>query len=269
MQILKKIKKLGMIVFLIDVFLMLLHSFTSAFSLHSLLGLEDYKSKIFMVFTLIMTISFLLMYFGAKIEVKNNKKNGKRKLEFCKEMDPEFCEHQKEFLTPQTDGQGQTIPVIRISLVLFILMMLIYYSYYNAFELSSEDLSTIPPFWRGSFLYTMAFFFISVSFLIAKAAGNLTEDMMRTYILGFHVHESVLGIMLIITGVPLMATAPAYYFLEFIIGGAFVVSGIFLIGRDWQDIAKGDILVHKSKEKDYQIYVKIAEEKETLEKVHQ
>jgi hypothetical protein len=45
----------------------------------------------------------------------------------------------------------------------------------------------------------------------------------------------------------------------------FIVAGIFLIGRDWKDVVAGRILVHYSKEEDYDEYKKLKEKRGDLE----
>ena len=96
---------------------------------------------------------------------------------------------------------------------------------------------------------------------MALVSGNLNEDVFRLYIKGYHVHESIIGLYFVLIGGPLLWG----YSLQFEIGIAFMAAGIFLVGRDWKDVVKGDLLVHKSLEPDYDAYMNLKKQQSRLE----
>ncbi len=109
----------------------------------------------------------------------------------------------------------------------------------------------------------MALGSIAVGCLVALVSGNMTEDVWRTYIAGFHVHEGFVGIYFALIGGPMLAMAAIS--VEYYIGLVFILSGVFLVGRDWRDIVKGEILVHKSHEPDYEQYAALKAKKNELQ----
>lgn len=265
---LSKLKRIGLFIFLLDVGMLGVHGFLLSFNLLEMMNLASYEDQIVFMYIMILTSSFLLMYFSAKIDTKRktecNEDNELISAEIEKHsIDEGFISHQHKYVMQSADGNGQTLPFIRISVVVYFLLV-IFYSAFSINLAEIEEQAGLAGLLKGIYIYSLAFFTISVAFLVAKMAGNITEDMMRTYVFGYHVHESVLGIVLVLVGLPLIVSASGFYDLQLPFALSFVSAGIFLIGRDWQDIVRGDILVHKDDEKDYDDYVKLAEMKKSL-----
>lgn len=96
--------------------------------------------------------------------------------------------------------------------------------------------------WATAFYYlALGFTLILVAVMLAEAVGHLNEDVWRVYIAGYHVHESFMGMAYILSAVPLMLTG--WGFADQYIGLFYFLAGTFLIGRDWRDVARGEVLV--------------------------
>jgi hypothetical protein len=168
----------------------------------------------------------------------------------------DFYIQQQEYLSVRSGGQGQTKPIFIFTIVLSFFNLFLYIVN-KGYIPSAGFLTVLASFWDSIYIYTFCLGTISVAFLIAFVAGNVTEDFMRNYIKGYHIHESVVGIYFILIGVPIMATTE-FFNIRFSLGNSFLIAGIFLIGRDWKDIVKGNIFVHQSKEYDYEQYLKLS-----------
>ncbi|MHA1340501.1 MAG: hypothetical protein ACTSRZ_10235 [Promethearchaeota archaeon] len=289
-RILSFFKRFGMNIFLFDMVLFLLYSIAISFDLFSQFN-NSFKSTIFNFISNLLILSFSIMYIASMIENRYiltkasksdkdldlNKLNINKKIDTKEiELDEDFLKKQIEFLPPIPKNKNkfnQTRFAVRLFIGIYIVIAILYsiliYHVDDANENSIEDIlfqffskiNISPSLLQGIYIYAMALFFVANAFLIALMAGNLTEEMTRTYIFGYHVHESTFGILLVIIGVPLMALAPNYATFSFLYGGSFFVAGIFLIGRDWRDVASGELLVHYTKEEDYEEYIKLEKNK--------
>jgi len=289
-QNLKFMKKFGMKIFLFDIMLFLLYSFALAFDLFNYFKIEFIKSYYFNCISALLFFSFLMMYVSSFIEnkfrykkytqIEHQDKNleqkeiilNKIKEDGIQDVDTEFLEHQLEYMSPIPEPSKkthQTRLFIRFSMVFYLIIAFIYELFYDTFKEIGIDNSFLslfnsPIIWKGLYIYSISFIFITMTFLIALMVGNITEEITRTYIFGFHIHESILGVLVVLIGVPLIINSNNFTSFSFLIGGAFLVSGIFLIGRDWRDVAKGDLIVHYSKEKDYEKYLNLMKNKSKI-----
>ncbi len=248
--LLRKLRVAGLAVFFGNTFLQFAWSVFSAFDLFWLLGIDGYKWLAFDVMALIMALGFTLMFLGALLQ----RKVKKPKIDVAKLGDSAaFYQQQKEYAEPEatgTAGGGKgTFKFFGIALAFFAATATMYFLW-----------DAVPGIWvgilyQGFYQCSIAFGSVAVGFLVALVVGNVNEDVWRLYIAGYHVHESVIGLYFTCIGTPMLAGG--FYSLSFCIGMAFIVSGIFLVGRDWKDVVKGDILVHKSREPDYDEYIRL------------
>ncbi|NMC05798.1 MAG: hypothetical protein GYA24_11330 [Candidatus Lokiarchaeota archaeon] len=246
---LRKLRVAGLVMFFGNTFLQLAWSIFSAFDLFSLVGAAAYKRPVFGVLAMVMALGFVLMFLGALLQ----RKVKKPEVDMTKLGDSAaFYQHQKEYAEPDPSGQGgqgkATFKFFGIAVTFFVATAVMY-------MLTDLSPGTFGILYRGFFQGSIAFGAVAVGFLVALVVGNVNEDVWRLYIAGYHVHESVIGLYFTCIGAPMLAIS--FYSLEFCIGMAFIVSGIFLVGRDWKDVVKGDILVHKSREPDYDDYMRL------------
>ncbi|MHA1733696.1 MAG: hypothetical protein ACTSU5_17255 [Promethearchaeota archaeon] len=82
---------------------------------------------------------------------------------------------------------------------------------------------------------------VLVAILLAEAVGHLNQDIWRVYVLGRHVHESLMGMAYVLVAVPLVVLHAGFADLH--VGLFYFLAGAFLIGRDWKDVARGEVLV--------------------------
>lgn len=260
----KKIRSLGINLFFGTTFFLFIYSIGSAFNLFALLGLDSFKNLLYRFLSFSLLISFILIFIGSKFE-KKHERFEKINTQLLKEngIDQKYFEHQLQFIEPHEQGHNQTKKFFGISILVYginIIIFIIDTGYIRDHSEPNADLGILKS---GIYIYSFALVMISLAFLIAMVAGNFTEDTMRTYFKGYHVHESFMGIYFIFIGIPLMATS-SFNYSPFAMGCGFLVAGAFLIGRDWRDIVKGDILVNKNDEKDYKTYLKLKKNKEKL-----
>ncbi|MHA1682104.1 MAG: hypothetical protein ACTSUE_14290 [Promethearchaeota archaeon] len=78
-----------------------------------------------------------------------------------------------------------------------------------------------------------------VGILISRAAGFVNLDVYEFSFLGYHVHETVLGILFIFVGLVFILLGNE---IELYLGLLLFFSGSFFIGRDWKDFASGKII---------------------------
>ncbi len=247
---LRKLRVAGLVTFFGNTFLQFAWSVFSAFDLFSLLGVRAYKWLIFDILALVMALGFALMFLGALLQ----RKVKKPQVDAAKLGDSAaFYRQQKEYAEPETAETGgggkATFRFFGIALAIFASTAVI-------FILTDAVPGTLGGIlYQGLFQCSIAFGTVAVGFLVALVVGNVNEDVWRFYIAGYHVHESMIGLYFTCIGTPMLV--PGFYTLPFCIGMAFIVSGIFLVGRDWKDVVKGDILVHKSREPDYDEYMRL------------
>ena len=254
-KILRNIRLIGLFLFFGNTFLQFALSFFIAFDLFTLLGVSSLETSLFYILCLVMLTGFLLIFLGSLIQ----RKFKKPEVDASKLGEQaDFYEHQQQFAEPKETREKGVSRFFLILLILIIITAIITTAYNWTME------GTLYSVWRGFYAYTFAFGAVGIAFLVAMVVGNVNEDMWRLYIRGYHVHESVFGIYFAMIGAPLLATY-AFYTLQFAIGMVFIVAGIFLIGRDWKDVVAGRILVHYSKEDDYEEYKKLKENREKLE----
>jgi hypothetical protein len=247
---LRKLRVAGLYTFFGNTFLQLGWSVFSAFDLFWLLGIDEYRRPIFVVLVAIMALGFTLMFLGALLQ----RKVKKPQVDAAKLGDSAaFYQQQKEYAEPEAPASGgggkATLRFFGVALAFFAATAAMYVLW-----------DAVPGIWAGIFYqgfyqYSIAFGAVAVGFLVALVVGSVNEDVWRLYIAGYHVHESVIGLYFTCVGAPMLFAG--FYGLEFCIGMAFIVSGIFLVGRDWKDVVKGNILVHKSREPDYDEYMRL------------
>ncbi|MHA1849613.1 MAG: hypothetical protein ACTSYS_04150 [Promethearchaeota archaeon] len=92
---------------------------------------------------------------------------------------------------------------------------------------------------RSSIVMVLFFSVALVGILLSRSAGFVNVDVYEMHVFGLHVHETVLGLLLIFIGL-------VYLFLgntiDLYLGLLLFFSGTFFIGRDWKDYAEGRIL---------------------------
>ncbi len=228
-----------------------------AFNIFALIPFPDLRTIVFVVLFGIMIGGFFLMFIGSRLQKVVEKAeakvkgatNGMNQANLSK-SEAEFLNHQQEYAAPRGPERRGTMKFFVITL--FVLVLAIVF----------QALS-IQPFASGFYAYTVALGSIAVACLTALVTGNMTEDVWRTYIAGFHVHESFVGIYFALIGGPMLAIPASM--MEFYMGLIFVVAGVFLVGRDWRDVVKGEILVHKSKEPDYEQYAALKAKKNEIQ----
>ncbi len=246
---LRKLRVAGLYTFFGNTFAQSAWSVFSAFDLFTLLGVGTFKHPVFAVLAMIMALCFTLMFLGALLQ----RKVKKPEVDAAKlGSSAAFYEQQKGYAEPEAAGSGgkskATFRFFGVALAVFAATAATYALW-----------GFVPEVWvgvlyRAFYQYSIAFGAVAVAFLVALVVGNVNEDVWRLYIAGYHVHESVIGLYFTCVGAPMLMGGNG---LEFCIGLAFIVSGIFLVGRDWKDVVKGDILVHKSREPDYDEYMRL------------
>ncbi|MBN2153260.1 MAG: hypothetical protein JW839_17530 [Candidatus Lokiarchaeota archaeon] len=250
---LRKMRVAGLYTFFGNTFLQLGWSVFSAFDLFSLLGVAQYKRSAFGVLAMIMALGFALMLLGSLLQ----RKVKKPEVDAAKLGESAaFYRQQKEYAEPEPAGaRGKaTSRFLLVCLALFVAAAAMYVLFDKT---PGEAAGVYYVLYQGLYQYSLAFGAVGVGFLVALVVGNVNEDVWRLYIAGYHVHESVIGLYFTCVGAPMLAGGMWTNGLEFCIGMAFIVSGIFLVGRDWKDVVKGDILVHKSREPDYDEYMRL------------
>ncbi len=219
---------------------------------------------VFWVLFGIMMGGFLLMFIGSRLQkvvekAEAREKGGEFGINQAKlsKAEAEFVNHQQEYAAPRGPERRGTLKFFVVTLIVIVCSVL--------FEVLSNQ-----PFAQGfQYLawgfsaYSIALGSIAVACFVALVSGNMTEDVWRTYIAGYHVHESFVGIYFAVIGGPMLAMAA--FSVEYYIGLIFVVAGVFLVGRDWRDVVKGEILVHKSKEPDYEQYAALKAKKNEIQ----
>ncbi|MEX2685046.1 MAG: hypothetical protein Q6373_025960 [Candidatus Sigynarchaeota archaeon] len=247
---LRKFRLAGLCTFFGNTFAQLAWSIFSAFDLFHLLGAAAFKQPVFAVLAIIMALGFALMFVGAMLQ----RKVKKPPVDAAKLGESAaFYEQQKQYAEPEAasgGGNGKaTFKFFGVALAFFTATIVMYVLW----DFSPE--SWIAIIFKGFYQYSIAFGAVAVGFLVALVVGNVNEDVWRLYIAGYHVHESVIGLYFTCIGTPMLAGG--MYGLQFCIGMAFIVAGIFLVGRDWKDVVQGNILVHKSREPDYDDYIRL------------
>ena len=242
--LLRKVRVAGLLVFFGNTFLQFACSLLLAFDVFAFFGVAWLGSAIFRALAMVMATGFGLMFLGSLLQRRFTKSDPD---ETTLGEDKEFYEHQKQFADPEGDRGKGLQRFFGIALAWFAVTIV---------------LNSIP--WRGPVVDAVASGFygisiawgvIGVGMLVSLVVGNVNEDVWRLYIRGYHVHESVFGIYFALIGGPLLVF-PAMS-LEFSLGLVFVASGVFLIGRDWKDVSRGLLFVHKSKEADYDTYTNL------------
>ncbi len=257
---LRKLRAAGLYTFLGNAFAQSAWSLFSAFDLFTLLGVDAIKSPLFGILAVIMVFGCVFMFLGTLLQ----RKVKKPKIDASELGDhATFYEHQKGYAEPEAAGSGGkskatfrffgvVFSIFAVNAVLFVLYEGTSGNWAGALEILAN----------GLYRYSIALWALMVAFLVALVVGNVNEDMWRLYIAGYHVHESVIGLYFTCIGAPMIANG--FFGAEFWIGMAFIVSGIFLVGRDWKDVVKGDILVHKSREPDYDKFVKLKSKQDRI-----
>jgi len=93
-----------------------------------------------------------------------------------------------------------------------------------------RSLDSLIDFLLDSLLFVL-FFYLSIK--IPLVVGNLIGSFNRAYLGTWHIHESVFGIMWFLLGCALILFGE---FNDRVMGIFYVLPGIFLIGRDYDDI---------------------------------
>ncbi len=247
----------GLAAFFGNTFLFLVYSVFVAFDIFSLIQVSGLRTIIFWILFSIMIGGFCLLFLGSRLQKVLEKSETKIKgtsnqidqVNLSK-SDAEFFNQQQEYVTPKgPEGRG-TMKLFGISVLVIVLAILFW-------GLSLNSLA------RGFYAYSVALGAITVACLVALVSGNVSEDLWRAYLGGYHVHESFIGIYFAIIGGPMMALAVSP--VEFYLGLAYIISGVFLVGRDWKDVVQGKFLVHKSKEPDYEQYAAIKAKKKEIQ----
>jgi len=247
----------GLVIFFGNTFAQFSFSLLSAFNVFYIVGLGFLRRPVFYCLTGVMILGFVLMFVGSLLQ----RRFKKPELDAAKLGDStKFYEHQKEYGEPESKGGKATFRFFGITLVLFAATVVFYILWDVAASTEISDM--MGTIYGGLYQYSIALGAISIAFLVALIVGNVGEDLFRFYIAGYHVHESVIGAYFVLIGTPLLAAG--LYSLEFCIGMAYLVAGIFLVGRDWKDVVKGDILVHYSREPDYDEYKKLKAKRKEL-----
>ncbi|HMF32962.1 MAG TPA: hypothetical protein VKK79_16180, partial [Candidatus Lokiarchaeia archaeon] len=217
-----------------------------AFNLFAILQVPEWRPIIFYILVAIMFSGFLLMFIGSRLEAARAKQaegesvaRSPPKVEGLSEEQEEFLASQYQYIAPPVDKGGGTKKLLILTGIIILAAVVL-------------GLLKLFPLDLGLYAYSIAFEVAAVACLVSFVVGNLNEDLWRFYLLGYHVHESFIGIYFILIGGPLVAVSMVAG--EFEIGLAFLAAGVFLIGRDWRDVAEGHILVHKSNEPDYADY---------------
>ena len=256
-KLLQRMRRIGFIAFFGNTFLFLIYSVFVAFDLFVLFPAPNFRLAFFWILFIIMLGSFLLMFIGSRLQNVIKKADAglkerieKTNLKNLSELELNYFVHQQDYAPPPDSNRKGTIKVLLItSLVIGVAIVF--------------GVLSIQPLAQGFYAYSVSLGSITVGCLIALVSGNITEDVWRTYIAGYHVHESFVGIYFAIIGGPMMiiAISPVEYY----VGLIFIVAGVFLIGRDWKDVVKGEILVHKSTEPDYEQYIALKAKKDELQ----
>ncbi len=256
-NLLRRVRKTGFVAFFGNTFLFLIYSVFVAFNIFSLIPIPDLRIMVFWVLFGIMMGGFLLMFIGSRLQKVVEKAEAREKggefginQDKLSKAEAEFVNHQQEYAAPRGPERRGTLKFFVVTLTVLACAILF-------------GVLSIQPFAGGFYAYSMAFGSIAVACFVALVSGNMTEDVWRTYIAGYHVHESFVGIYFAVIGGPMLAMAA--FSVEYYLGLIYVVAGVFLVGRDWRDVAKGEILVHKSKEPDYEQYAALKAKKNEIQ----
>ncbi len=248
---LRKMRLSGLVLFFGNTFLQLAYSALIAFDIFRLLGVPWLEEDLFNVLASIMALGFLLMFLGGVLQ----RKVKKPEVDVAKLGDSAaFYEQQKEYAEPDLDASYKGKGTKRY----FLLVMLVIVATSIAFIIYDKTQGVVSTVfftvYQGLLQYSVALGIIAVAFLVALIVGNVNEDVWRLYIRGYHVHESIIGIYFTFIGAPLLFTSGLSP-VPFYIGLAYITAGVFLVGRDWRDVVRGYLLVHKSNEPDYDEYM--------------
>jgi hypothetical protein len=256
LKFLRKMRLAGLVIFFGNTFLLFTYSVFISFNLFSILDIYEYKGPVFAILASIMGAGFLLMFLGGILQRKFQRPEEKKDVEKMG-IKKEYYEQQKEYGAPK-EVKGKDAFIYLWIVLAFIGATVVLYILYNI-----QYSYIIDTLHQGVYFYTISFGSVAIAILVAFIVGNINEDVMRFYIGPYHVHESIIGIYFALIGGPLLSYS--IYSVEFCIGLAFLVSGIFLVGRDWKDIVQGEMLVHKSREADFEQYKKMREHKDELQ----
>ncbi|MFX0099416.1 MAG: hypothetical protein ACFFCS_07520 [Candidatus Hodarchaeota archaeon] len=260
LKFLRKMRLVGLVIFFGNTFVLFTFSLFHSFNLFSLLNISGVKDLAFSILALVMATGFLLMFIGGVLQRKFQGTEEEKDVEKLG-IDKELYEKQKEYGAPK-EVKGRDAYIFLWITLIFFALTAVFYLLDNVLPWSPWSY-LLYNFNRGFYHYSVAFGAVAVAILVSFIVGNINEDVMRFYIGPYHLHESVIGIYFAMIGGPLLSYW--FYSLEFCIGLAFLVSGIFLVGRDWEDVVKGEMLVHKSREADYEKYKKMKEHQEELQ----
>ncbi|GAB4307994.1 MAG: hypothetical protein Kow0069_05870 [Promethearchaeota archaeon] len=236
-------------VFFGNTFFQLAYSAFVAFDLFSLTGVPGLRELAFSALSAVMVVGFSLMLVGRLLDREGGERGEEatprreRDDERDDVVDPSFARRQAEYDLPRPgEGNGQTPKFLALCVALFV-------------ATGVAGLTGPQRLFRGLYTCSVAFGMAFVACVVALLSGSVGEDLTRRYLAGYHLHESVVGLYFLLIGVPLLAWSP-FYSAEFAVGSAFVTAGVFLFGRDWKDLVAGDILVHKSREGDYEEFLR-------------
>ncbi len=256
-DLLRRVRKTGFVAFFGNTFLFLLYSVFVAFNIFALIPVPDLRIIVFWILFGIMFGGFALMFLGSRLQkvvekaeaTEKGVTNGINQANLSK-TETEFLNHQQEYAAPKGPERRGTMKVFGLTLLIIACAVLF-------------GVLSIEPLARALYAYSVAFGLIAVGCFVALVSGNMTEDVWRTYLAGYHVHESFVGIYFALIGGPMLAFAALS--VEYYVGLIYIVSGVFLLGRDWRDVVKGEILVHKSKEPDYEQYAALKAKKNEIQ----
>ncbi|MBD3186404.1 hypothetical protein GF325_06210 [Candidatus Bathyarchaeota archaeon] len=95
-------------------------------------------------------------------------------------------------------------------------------------------------FLTGSLTVILMFFLTSlIGVLIARSAGFVNVDVYEVSAGGYHIHETVLGLLFLFVGLVFILLGTE---LDLYLGLVLFFAGAFFIGRDWKDYAEGRII---------------------------
>ncbi len=263
-SLLRRVRKTGFVAFFGNTFLFLIFSVFVAFNIFSLIPIPDLRTIVFWILFGIMMGGFCLMFLGSRLQKVVEKAEAKAKgvtnginQANLSKTDAEFLNHQLEYAAPRGPERRGTMKIFVVTLIVIACAGLFEVLSNQPFAAGFQSLA------RGFSAYSIALGSIAVACLVALVSGNMTEDVWRTYIAGYHVHESFVGIYFALIGGPMLFMNGSS--LEYYLGLIYVVAGVFLVGRDWRDVVKGEILVNKSKEPDYEQYAALKAKKNEIQ----
>jgi hypothetical protein len=258
-SMLRRMRITGLAAFFGNTFLFLAYSIFVAFNIFSLIPIVGLRTIVFWVLFGIMIGGFCLLFLGSRLQkmvetAETRAKGAGNRINQANlsKSDVEFINQQQEYASPKGPEGRDTMKFLGITLLVIVLAIIFW------------DLS-LNPLARGFYAYSVALGAIAIACLVALVSGNVSEDLWRAYLAGYHVHESFVGIYFAIIGGPMVALAA--FSVEYYLGLSYVISGVFLVGRDWKDVVQGKILVHKSKEPDYEQYAALKAKKKQIQGV--